>query len=186
MRGNPEIAEAIQKWLAPRPVRTSWTSAWDICDWARLENGAGVDTVITNFFKTPSPRPAGNAAQTATARPAIPAGTIRSGIGNNLQNTSSNQSDANYGFTAGIAECLLQSHAGEISLLPALPVSWKDGSVTGLKARGGFEVSIEWKDGKLTKAEIKSLLGNPCVVRLNGETSNYTPAKGETIVVRGT
>jgi len=192
LRGNPEIAEAIQKWLEPRPVRTSWTSAWDICDWARLENGAGVDTVITNFFKTPAPRqgglprPAGNAAQTATARPAVPAGMLRSGIGNNLQNTSSNQSDANYGFTAGIAECLLQSHAGEISLLPALPVSWKDGSVTGLKARGGFEVSMEWKDGKLNKAEIKSLLGNPCVVRLNGKTTNYTPAKGETIVIRGT
>lgn len=186
LRGNPEIAEAIQKWLAPRPVRTSWTSAWDICDWARLENGAGVDTVITNFFRTPAPRPAGNVAPGATARPAIPAGTIRSGIGNNLQNTNSNQSDANYGFTAGIAECLLQSHAGEISLLPALPVSWKDGSITGLKARGGFEVSMEWKDGKLNKAEIKSLLGNPCVVRLNGETTNYSPAKGETIVIRGT
>jgi len=186
LRGNPEIAEAIQKWLAPRPVRTSWTSAWDICDWARLENGAGVDTVITNFFKTQAPRPVGNVVAGATPRPAIPAGMMRSGIGNNLQNTSSNQSDANYGFTAGIAECLLQSHAGEISLLPALPVSWKDGSVTGLKARGGFEVNMEWKDGKLSKAEIKSLLGNPCVVRLNGETTNYTPAKGETIVIKGT
>ena len=98
----------------------------------------------------------------------------------------SNQSDANYGYTAGVAECLLQSHAGEISLLPALPPSWKDGSVTGLRARGGFEVSIEWKDGKLTKAEIKSLLGNPCVVRANGKTTNYTPAKGETIVIQGT
>ncbi len=164
LRGNPDIAAAIKKWLEPIIARTSWKSAWDICDWARLENGARVDSTIKNFFISDSPR---------------------GGIGNNFQNTNSNQSDANYGYTAGVAESLLQSHAGEISLLPALPPSWKDGSVTGLKARGGFEVNIEWKDGKLTKSEIKSLLGNPCVVRVNGKTTNYTPAKGETIVIQG-
>jgi len=165
LRGNPEIAAAIQKWLEPRTPRTSWTSAWDLCDWARLENGVKIDTVIKQFFVSSNPR---------------------GGIGNNFQNTSSNQSDANYGFTAGIAECLLQSHAGEISLLPALPVSWKNGSVTGLKARGGFEVDMEWKDGKLSRAEIKSLLGNSCVVRANGEKTSYNPAKGETIIIQGT
>ena len=164
LRGNPEIATAIEKWLEPRRVGTGWTSAWDICDWARLENGVRVDSTIKNFFISRSGR---------------------GGIGNNLHNTGSNQSDANYGYTAGVAESLIQSHAGEISLLPALPPSWKNGSVTGLKARGGFEVSIEWKDGKLTKSEIKSLLGNPCVVRVNGKTTNYTPAKGETIVIQG-
>jgi alpha-L-fucosidase 2 len=164
LRGNPEIAAAIRKWLKQRRARTSWTSAWDICDWARLENGIMVDTTITQFFRS-----------------RMPGG----GIGNNLQNTGSNQSDANYGYTAGVAESLLQSHAGEISLLPALPVTWKNGSVTGLRARGGFEVNMEWKDGKLTRAEIKSLLGNPCVVRTNGKTTNYTPAKGETIIIKG-
>ncbi len=164
LRGNPDIAAAIKKWLEPRRARTGWTSAWDICDWARLENGERVDSTIKNFFLSRS---------------------ARGGIGNNLHNTGSNQSDANYGYTAGVAESLLQSHTGEISLLPALPPSWKDGSVTGLRARGGFEVNIEWKDGKMTKSEIKSLLGNPCVVRTNGKTTNYTPAKGETIVIQG-
>jgi alpha-L-fucosidase 2 len=164
LRGNPEIAAAIRKWLEQRRARTSWTSAWDICDWARLENGIMVDTTITQFFRSRMPR---------------------AGIGNNFQNTGSNQSDANYGYTAGVAESLLQSHAGEVSLLPALPVTWKNGSVTGLRARGGFEVSMEWKDGKLTRAEIKSLLGNPCVVRVNGKTTNYTTTRGETIMIKG-
>jgi len=57
--------------------------------------------------------------------------------------------------------------------------------VTGLKARGGFEVSIEWKDGKLTRAGITSLLGNSCVVRVNGKTTNYSPVKGEKIIIIG-
>ena len=175
LRGNPEIAAAIQKWLEPRRARLSWTSAWDICDWARLENGVRVDSAINQFFRVSMPgRGTGNNFMPGR------------GIGNNLHNPGSNQSDANFGYTAGVAECLLQSHAGEISLLPALPVSWKDGSVTGLRARGGFEVNIEWKDGKLTKAEIKSLLGNSCVIRANGKTTNYSPAKGETIVIQGT
>jgi alpha-L-fucosidase 2 len=173
LRGNPEITAAIQKWLEPRVSRLSWTSAWDICDWARLENGARADTAIRQFFRV-APMRGGASNQ-------IP----RGGIGNNLHNPSSNQSDANFGFTAGVAECLLQSHTGEISLLPALPASWKAGSVTGLKARGGFEVSIEWKDGKLTRAEITSLLGNSCVVRINGKTTNYSPVKGEKIILIG-
>ena len=166
LRGNPEIAAAIKKWLEPRKIDPGWWNGiWDICDWARLENGEMAEKVMRDFFLTQSPW---------------------GGLGNNLHNAGAYQSDSNFGYTAAVAECLLQSHAGEISLLPALPPGWKDGSVTGLKARGGFEVSIEWKDGKLTKSEIKSLLGNPCVVRVNGKTTDYSPAKGETIVIQGT
>jgi alpha-L-fucosidase 2 len=189
LRGNPEIAEAIQKWLEPRQTRTSWGSAWDICDWARLENGEKVDTVIRDFFRIPEPRqrrfpgPEGNAAPGANARPAFPAGMMRFGIGNNFHNMSSNQSDANFGFTAGIAECLLQSHAGEISLLPALPSSWKNGSVSGLRARGGFEVNMSWENGKLTTCEIKSILGNPCVVRYGEKTKTYNLPAGSSIKI---
>ena len=185
LRGNPKIAAAIKKWLEPRQVRTSWTSAWDICDWARLEDGVKVDTVIRDFFLTPTPRQFGNRTPGTNARPEMLARMMRFGIGNNLQNSSSNQSDANFGFTAGVAECLLQSHAGEISLLPALPASWKDGSVTGLKARGGFEIDMEWKDGKLTKSKIKSLLGNPCVVRYGEKTKTYDIPAGNSIQITG-
>ena len=161
LRGNPEIAAAIQKWLEPRNGNMGWPTAWDICDWARLENGEKADTVIRNFFLETRGR----------------------GIGNNLHNTRFNQSDANYGFTAGVAECLLQSHAGEISLLPALPPSWKNGTVTGLRARGGFEVNIRWKDGKLETCDIKSLLGKPCIVRYADKTKAYEIHAGEMITI---
>ena len=174
LRGDPEIAAAIQKWLEPRVSRLGWNSAWDICDWARLENGVRADTAINQFFRAPPMR----------RRPAnFP--MMGGGIGNNMHNPASNQSDANFGFTAGVAECLLQSHAGEISLLPALPVSWKEGSVTGLKARGGFEVNMSWKDGKLSACEILSILGNPCIVRYGEKTKAFDIPAGKSIEING-
>ena len=191
LRRNPEIAQAIQKWLEPRQARTSWTNAWDICDWARLENGVKIDTVIRDFFHSRPPRlrrflGAGrNTTPGTAAGPSIPPGMMRFGIGNNLHNSSSNQSDANFGFTAGIAECLLQSHAGEISILPALPVSWENGSIKGLKARGGFEVDINWENGKLATCVIKSILGNPCIVRYGEKIKTYNIKAGSSIKITG-
>ena len=85
----------------------------------------------------------------------------RNALAPNLHNRGANQSDASFGFTAGVAEALVQSHAGEISLLPALPTSWSDGSVTGLRARGGFEVGIQWKNGKLQSAQIRNAAAAP-------------------------
>ena len=161
LRGTPELAKAVETWLEPRPVTVFWNSAIDICQWARLENGEKVDEILRKIFMTPAGR--------------------RGGFGNNLHFSGSNQSDINFGLTAAIAESLLQSHAGEISILPALPASWKEGSVSGLKARGDYEVSIRWADGKMTSCEIKSNLGKPFTVRYGEKTREINLPAGKSI-----
>ena len=160
LRGTPELAKAVETWLEPRPVTVFWNSAIDICQWARLENGDKTDEILRKIFMSSG---------------------RRGGFGNNLHFSGSNQSDINFGITAAIAESLLQSHAGEISILPALPASWKDGSVSGLKARGGYEVSISWKDGKMTSCEIKSECGHPFTVRYAGKTKDFDLAAGKSV-----
>jgi alpha-L-fucosidase 2 len=155
LRGDPELARAIGNWMETRRPRGGWPTAWDLAMWARLERGDKV----------------------AACMRAI----VRNSLSPSLRNTGSNQVDCNFGYTAGVAEALLQSHAGEISLLPALPAGWTDGSVRGLRARGGFEVSIRWAGGKLQSAEIRNPHATVGKVRYGANTANFSMKAGETI-----
>ena len=95
------------------------------------------------------------------------------------------QMDGNFGITAGIAEMLLQSHAGEIDLLPALPAAWPNGSMVGLRARGGFIVDQTWAGGKLVSATIHSAMGGSCRVRNGAKTSEMNVRRGGTVRLDG-
>ena len=95
------------------------------------------------------------------------------------------QIDGNFGTPAAIAEMLLQSGNGGIHLLPALPRAWADGAVTGLRARGGFEVSMVWKAGQLVSATIRSTTGEPCRVSYAGRSIDLKIKKGKSASLNG-
>ena len=111
----------------------------------------------------------------------------KSTLNNLFDNHPPFQIDGNFGATAGITEMLLQSHADEVELLPALPSAWSKGNVRGLVARGGFEVDINWENGSLREASVLSRLGAPLRLSYNGKVSELkSTEKGKTYLIRET
>nr|WP_063784477.1 glycoside hydrolase family 95 protein [Streptomyces sp. SBT349] len=141
-RATPDLAEAARVTLEQRgDAGTGWSLAWKINFWARLEDGARSYKLLSDQLTTERTAP-----NLFCLHPPF-------------------QIDGNFGATSGITEWLLQSHAGEVHLLPALPGDLPAGSVTGLLARGGFETSITWASGALTEATLRSANGAPVRLR---------------------
>ncbi len=160
-RTTPELAKAAEVSLRARgDGGTGWSKAWKISFWARLLDGDHAFKMLSELLK-------------------------RNIMPNFYDTHPPFQIDGNFGATAGVAEMLLQSHAGQIDLLPALPKAWATGSVTGLRARGAIEIDMTWKGGALTRAVLRSDRTRSCRVRYGEKTAEHTVEAGKPLVLDG-
>jgi len=159
---TPALAAAARRSLEHRlehgSGHTGWSCAWIINQWARLGDASRAYAQVETLFR-------------------------KSTYPNLWDAHPPFQIDGNFGATAGIAEMLLQSHAGEIALLPALPEQWPTGSAHGLRARGGFMVDLAWADGRLAEATLYASVGGECHLRMDGAIVVSTQ-HGESISLR--
>ncbi len=157
---DTDLADACKETLRQRgDEATGWSMGWKLNHWARLLDGDHAYVLFQNLLKN------GTADNMWDLHPPF-------------------QIDGNFGGTAGVSELFLQSHNGMLHLLPALPSSWTDGKITGLRTRGNFEVDVIYAGGKLDHAVITSNAGEPCKVYYNGKEKEFSTVKGGVYVVR--
>jgi len=162
LRGAPQLAAAVRKTLETRgDISTGWATAWRLNLWARQQDGGHAYRILEGLLGPERTYP-----NLFDAHPPF-------------------QIDGNLGGTAGIAEMLLQSHAGEIELLPALPKEWGTGHVKGLRARGGFEIEMTWDHGQLTSAVIRSRQGGVAHLRYGSQTHAFDISPNSSVVWSG-
>ncbi len=154
---TPELfkacAKTLERRLASGGGHTGWSRAWIVNFYSRLKNGEKACQNVEALIQ-------------------------KSTQDNMFDSHPPFQIDGNFGGTAGIAEMLLQSHEGFVNILPAIPEKWADGEFRGLVARGGFEVSAVWQNGKVISVEVKSLYGNDLKIFYNGEMHECKTEKG--------
>lgn len=157
---TPELATAAKVVLLHRgDGATGWSMGWKLNQWARLQDGNHAYTLFGNLLKN---------------------GTV-----DNLWDTHPPfQIDGNFGGTAGVTEMLLQSHMGFIQLLPALPNAWKDGSISGICAKGNFEVDMIWENNQMKEATVRSGAGGNCVIRYGDKMLSFKTIKGQSYQIK--
>lgn len=160
-KGTPELFEAARKSLELRgDMATGWSLGWKINLWARLQDGDRAFKLLTDLLSSERTAP------------------------NLFDMHPPFQIDGNFGAVSGVCEMLLQSHEGEIHLLPALPSLWKNGVAEGLVARGRIIVDLHWRNGKLTTADFRGKVGT-VRVRLGEQTVEIELKGGETLTLNG-
>ena len=170
---TPDLIEAAKVSLDARGNDgTGWSLGWKINFWARLLDGDRAYKLLRRAMQLSSDDGVNM----------VDGG----GVYANLFSTHPPyQLDGNMGATAGMAEMLLQSHSGEIHLLPALPKTWTTGIITGLKARGGFLVDIKWENARLVDVRIKTPIAQPVTIRHGKKTVTMDLTEGETLTLNG-